>query len=178
MHKHILNEEFQSSQLMFSRQQTSLGNFAFNVDLEPGPPQSPASPTPPVLPTPGYLQSPISQQLPDSPQSTDSLQSLDSPQPPVSQLSTLSSSTSEPPNEIFDMVLNEPLAASPCRNQKNLSPNQPVNFRYPKREYRDSNRSFRPQWYKRWKWLHYNEQKDIVTCYVCWHAHLHHMLPI
>ena len=24
--------------------------------------------------------------------------------------------------------------------------------------------------------VHYKEQKDIVTCYVCWHAHLHHML--
>ena len=75
------------------------------------------------------------------------------------------------------MVLNEPLAANACRNQKNVSPNQPVNFKYPKREYKDSNRSFQPQWYKRWKWLHYNEQKDSVTCYVCWHAHLHHMLP-
>ena len=75
------------------------------------------------------------------------------------------------------MVLNEPLAAKACHNQKNLSPNQPVNFKNPKREYEDSNRSFQPQWYKRWKWLHYNEQKDSVTCYVCWHAHLHHMLP-
>ena len=175
--EHILNEEFQSSQLILSRQQTSLGNFDFNVDLEPGSPPSPASPAPPVSPPPGYPQSPNSQQLPDSPQSTDSLQSLDSPQPPVSQLSPLSSSTSEPPNEVFNMVLNEPLAANACRNQKNLSPNQPVNFKYPKREYKDSNRSFQPQWYKRWKWLHYNEQKDSVTCYVCWHAHLHHMLP-
>ena len=22
-----------------------------------------------------------------------------------------------------------------------------------------------------------NEQKDSVTCYICWHVHLHHMLP-
>ena len=135
----ILNEEFQFSQLILSRQQTSLGNFDFNVDLEPGYLPSPASPTPPVSPPPGYPQSPNSQQLPDSPQSTDSLQSLDSPQPPVSQLSPLSSSTSEPPNEVFNMVLNEPLAANACRNQKNLSPNPPVNFKYPKREYKDSN---------------------------------------
>ena len=140
--EHILNEEFQSSQLILSRQQTSLGNFDFNVDLEPGSPPSPASPAPPVSPPPGYPQSPNSQQLPDSPQSTDSLQSLDSPQPPVSQLSPLSSSTSEPPNG----VLNEPLAANACRNQKNVSPNQPVNFKYPKREYKDSNRSFQPHW--------------------------------
>ena len=116
--EHILNEEFQSSQLILSKQQTSLSNFDFNVDLEPGSPPSPVSPTPPVSPPPGYPQSPNSQQLPNSPQSTDSLQSLDSPQPPVSQLSPLSSSTSEPPNEVFNMVLNEPLEANACRNQK------------------------------------------------------------
>ena len=34
----ILNGEFQSSQLILSRQQTSLDNFDFNVDLEPGSP--------------------------------------------------------------------------------------------------------------------------------------------
>ena len=136
--EHILNEEFQSSQLTLSRQHTSLGNFDFNVDLEPGYLPSPTSPTPPISPTPGYPQSPNSQQLPDSPQLTDSLQSLDSPQPPVSQLSPLLSSTSELPNKVFNMVLNEPLASNACRNQKNLSPNQQVNFKYPKREYKDS----------------------------------------
>ena len=36
------------------------------------------------------------------------------------------------------MVLNEALVANACRNQKNLSPNQPVNFKYPEREYKDS----------------------------------------
>ena len=50
------------------------------------------------------------------------------------------------------MVLNEPLAANAYRNQKNVSLNQPVNFKYLKREYRDSNQSFQPQWYKRLKW--------------------------
>ena len=49
--EHILNEEFQSAQLILSRQQTSLGNFDFNVDLEPGSPRSPVSPTPPNLTT-------------------------------------------------------------------------------------------------------------------------------
>ena len=114
--EHTLNEKSQSSGLIISRRQTSLGNFDFNVDLEPDSPPSPVSPTPPVSPPPGYPQSPNSQQLPDSPQSTDSLQSLDSPQPPVSQLSPLSSSTSEPPIEVFDMVLNKSLAEKACRN--------------------------------------------------------------
>ena len=121
--KHILNEEFQSSQLILSRQQTSLGNFDFNVDLETGSPPSLASPIPPVPPRPGYPQSPNSQQLPDFPQLTDSLQSLDS------QLSPLSSSTSEQTNEVYNMVLYEPLAVNACRNQKNISPNQPVTFK-------------------------------------------------
>ena len=134
--EHILNEEFQTSQLILSRQQTSLGNFDFNVDLEPDLSPTPASPTPPVSPTPGYPQSPNSQQLPDFTQSTDSLQSLDSPQPALSQLSPLSSSSSELPNEVFKMVLDMPLAAKACCNQKNLSPNQPVSFKYPKREYK------------------------------------------
>ena len=155
----------------------TVGNFDFNVDLEPGSPPSTTSPTPPVSPPPGYPQSPNSQQLADSPQLTDSLQSLGSPQPPVSQLSLLSSSASEPSNEVFNMVLNEPLAANACQNKKSVSLNQPVNFKYPKKEYKDNNQSFQPQWYKRWKWLHLNEQKNSVTCYVCWHAHLHHMLP-
>ena len=34
--EHILNEKFQSSQLILSRQQSSFDNFDFNVDLEPG----------------------------------------------------------------------------------------------------------------------------------------------
>ena len=122
--------------MILSSQQTSFGNFDFNVDLEPGFPPSPTSPTPPVSPPASSPQSPNCQQLPNSPQSTESLQSLDSPQPPVSQLPPLSSSPSEPPNEVFNMVLNEALAANACRNQKNLSPNQPVNFKYPKREYK------------------------------------------
>ena len=75
------------------------------------------------------------------------------------------------------MVLNQPLAANACRNQNSLSPYQQANFKYPKREHKDSNRSFHSKWYKRWKWLQYNEQKESVTCYACWHAHLHHMLP-
>ena len=125
--------------MILSRQQTSLGNFDFNVDLEPDLSPTPASPTPPVSPTPGYPQSPNSQQLPDFTQSTDSLQSLDSPQPALSQLSPLSSSSSELPNEVFKMVLDMPLAAKACCNQNNLSPNQPVSFKYPKREYKDSN---------------------------------------
>ena len=65
--EHILNEECQSSELILSKQQTSLGSFDFNVGLEQGSLPSPASPTSPVSPPSGYPQSPNSQQLPDSP---------------------------------------------------------------------------------------------------------------
>ena len=71
------------------------------------------------------------------------------------------------------MVLNQPLPVNTCRNQKNLSPNQPVDVKYLKREYKDGNLSFQPHWYEWWKWLHFNKQKDSI----CWYAHLHHMLP-
>ena len=59
--EHILNEVFQSSQLILSRQQYILDNFDFSVDLEPGSPPPPASPTPPVSPPPDPPQSPNSQ---------------------------------------------------------------------------------------------------------------------
>ena len=178
----ILNEEFQSSQLILLRQQSSLNNFDFNVGLQPGSSPLPASlpptpaPTPPVPSPLGSPQSPNSQQLPGPPKSTDSTSTRLTTTTSV-QLSPVSSSTSEPPDEVFSMVLHQPLAANACRNKKSLSPNQPVIFKNPKRGYKDSNRSFQPHWYKRWKSLHYNEQKDRVTCYVCWHAHLHHILP-
>ena len=164
------------------RQQCSLNNFDFNVGLQPGSSPLPASlpptatPTPPVSSPPDSPQSPNSQQLPGSPQSTDSTSTRLTTTTSV-ELPPVSSSTYERPDEVFSMVLHQPLAANACRNKKNLSPNQPVIFKYPKRGYKDSNPSFQPHWYKRWKWLHYNKQKDRVTCYVCWHAHLHHTLP-
>ena len=75
------------------------------------------------------------------------------------------------------MVLNEPLAANACAIRKAEVLISQLIFKYPKIEYKDSNQSFQPQLYERWKWLHYDEQKDSVTCYICWHAHLHHRLP-
>ena len=65
---------------------------------------------------------------------TQSVQSLELLQPPVSQLSPVSSLASELPNEIFNMVLKQSVATNSCHNQKTVSPNQPVNFEYPERE--------------------------------------------
>ena len=59
--EHILNEEFQSLQLILSWQYSSLDYFDFNGDLEPGSLPLRASPLPPVSPTPpGSPQSPKS----------------------------------------------------------------------------------------------------------------------
>jgi hypothetical protein len=50
------------------------------------------------------------------------------------------------------------------------SPHQPSNFKFPKREFGQSTivkRSFQPQWFSRWTWLHYVEVNDLAYCYVC-----------
>ena len=49
-------------------------------------------------------------------------------------------------------------------------PHQPVSFKFPKREYGKKTvvkRSFQPQWFSSWPWLHYDEQRDLVFCYAC-----------
>ena len=40
-------------------------------------------------------------------------------------------------------------------------PNQPTKFHFPQREFGKASvvlRSFPPQWFKRWPWLHYREE--------------------
>ena len=49
-------------------------------------------------------------------------------------------------------------------------PHQPLSFKFPKREYRNTKvvkRSFQPQWFSRWPWLHYDEERDLAFCYAC-----------
>ena len=49
-------------------------------------------------------------------------------------------------------------------------PNQLVSFNYPKRKKNPASRSFQPQWFNKWSWLHYNETQDSVLCYICVNA--------
>jgi hypothetical protein len=48
-----------------------------------------------------------------------------------------------------------------------ITPNQPRNFPFPKREFGKQKRSFQPSWFKEYPWLHYNEKSDSAFCYVC-----------
>ena len=58
-------------------------------------------------------------------------------------------------------------------------PHQPVSFKFPKREFGKNKivrRSFLPQWFKRWPWLHYSEDVDAAFCFVCVKAYSNNML--
>ena len=49
-------------------------------------------------------------------------------------------------------------------------PHQPKSFRFPQREFGKTvvaKRSFQPQWFDRWSWLHYDEDKDLAFCFTC-----------
>ena len=53
-------------------------------------------------------------------------------------------------------------------------PHQPKLFRFPQREFgktRVTKRSFQPQWFDKWRWLHYIEEKDLAFCHTCLLAH-------
>ena len=50
------------------------------------------------------------------------------------------------------------------------SPHQPTEFDFPKRAFGKKSmayRSFQPSWFKTWKWLHYDEGRDVVFCHTC-----------
>ena len=46
-------------------------------------------------------------------------------------------------------------------------PFQPKNYAFPKKKFGMQNRSFQPTWFEQFPWLHYNEQKDSVLCFIC-----------
>ena len=59
-------------------------------------------------------------------------------------------------------------------------PHQPRSFKFPQREFGKTSivkRSFQPQWFDRWPWLHYDEERDLSFCFTCLVAfknkHLH-----
>ena len=50
------------------------------------------------------------------------------------------------------------------------SANQPRQHRFPQREFGKTSvvkRSFQQQWFDRWPWLHYCEEKDLAFCFSC-----------
>ena len=49
-------------------------------------------------------------------------------------------------------------------------PNQPMKFNFPKRQFGKTkivNRSFQSQWFQKWRWLHYDESRDLAYCHIC-----------
>ena len=50
------------------------------------------------------------------------------------------------------------------------NPNQPIKYNFPKQALcakEVTNRSFHPQWFQKWSWIHYDEACDIVFCSIC-----------
>ena len=48
-----------------------------------------------------------------------------------------------------------------------VTPNQPRNVQFPKKDFGKQKRSFQPTWFKDYPWLNYNEESDSAFCYVC-----------
>lgn len=62
------------------------------------------------------------------------------------------------PHSLDGMAMREPVSTSP---------NQPSNFNFPNRMFGKQQRSFQPQWFKAFSWLHYLEYNDTVLCHTC-----------
>ena len=54
------------------------------------------------------------------------------------------------------------------------APHQPKEtFSFPKRQFGKTKvvkRACQASWFRSWSWLHYDETKDAVLCYLCWKA--------
>ena len=49
-------------------------------------------------------------------------------------------------------------------------PHQPKTLRFPKRSFGKKcivQLAFRPTWFDKWNWLHYDESADVAFCHVC-----------
>ena len=50
------------------------------------------------------------------------------------------------------------------------NPNHPIKYNFPKQAFgvkEITHRSFQPQWFQKWSWIHYDEGRDIVFCSIC-----------
>ena len=61
----------------------------------------------------------------------------------------------------------ENAAGSTVRADTIVTPNQPKNFQFPKKDYGKQSRSFQSLWFKDYPWLHYDEISDSAFCYIC-----------
>lgn len=64
----------------------------------------------------------------------------------------------------------QPVCLAPVFDEigaSNLTPNQPRDFEFPKSSFGLKQRSFQPDWFKNFKWLHYDQTKDAAFCFTC-----------
>ena len=50
------------------------------------------------------------------------------------------------------------------------APHQPLNFAFPKRSFglkKVVKRSFQPDWFSKWPFIHYDEARDVAYCHTC-----------
>ena len=57
-------------------------------------------------------------------------------------------------------------------------PNQPKNFNFPSRTFGNQKlkRSFQPNWFESYKWLHYDTASDSAFCFTCIKAIQHNFI--
>ena len=49
-------------------------------------------------------------------------------------------------------------------------PNQPLDLAFPKRQFGKTkvvNRSFQAQWFQKFRWLHYDQSRNLAFCHTC-----------
>ncbi|CAG2218221.1 unnamed protein product [Mytilus edulis] len=66
-------------------------------------------------------------------------------------------------NDNIDLQLITPI-------DEHQKPNQPKNFNFPKRPFGKKSieyRSFKPVWFEKFQWIHYNENEDKAYCHPC-----------
>ena len=87
---------------------------------------------------------------------------------PLTSSQDSTESTVLPPNQ------NVPEQDQEIRNPANLlqTPYQPSNYNFPKKLYGKQHRSVQSTWFSEYSWLHYDDNKDALLCYVCLNQYL------
>ena len=71
------------------------------------------------------------------------------------------------PQQSNTFTFSSPSTLSARTRQTTDRPWQPRNFNFPKKAFGKQNRSFQPNWFSDYPWLHYSEESDSVTCFIC-----------
>ena len=82
--------------------------------------------------------------------------------------------TSKESTESPGLNRNDPQPEQETQNKGNLlhTPNQPSQYNFPKKRYGNQYRSVQSIWFSEYPWLHYDEKKDSLFCYICSNQYL------